>query len=76
MMPLMDEQLSNQSHDFTGPDFMARNRQIRLEYIEGTQELERIIRQMRSQDHSSEETARRVVNERNENECSKKVETE
>jgi RHS repeat-associated protein len=64
-LPRPGSRYDRDAFDFTDPDFVSRNRQIRLAYIEGTQDLERIIRQMRSQGQSSEEIARRVVSERN-----------
>jgi RHS repeat-associated protein len=64
-LPKQGSRYDNEIYDFTDPDFVSRNRQIRLDYVEGSKELEYAIENMRSQGRSSEDIARRVVLQRN-----------
>ena len=64
-LPKPGSRYDNEIYDFTDPDFVSRNRQIRLDYVEGSKELEYAIEHMRSQGRSSEDIARRVVLQRN-----------
>jgi hypothetical protein len=64
-LPKQGSRYDNELYDFTDVDFVSRNREIRLDYVSGTQELESAIDLMRSQGVSSENIARRVVLQRN-----------
>jgi hypothetical protein len=64
-LPKQGSRYDQEVYDFTDTDFAARNRQIRLDYLKGSKELESVIDFMSSQGRSSEEIARRVVIQRN-----------
>jgi len=51
--------------NFMDAEWVAKNRQIRIKYLEESKELKKIIATMRAQDKSAEEIARKVVAERN-----------
>ena len=64
-MPKEGSRYDHPLYDFTDAEFVARNRQIRLDYVDGSKQLEVAIDTMRAQGKSSEDIARRVVLQRN-----------
>lgn len=64
-LPKPGSRYASDMYDFSDPEFVARNRQIRIDYLNGSDNLESAIATMREQGASSEEIANRVVWQRN-----------
>jgi hypothetical protein len=64
-LPKPGSRYSDELYDFTSPEFVSRQREIRLDYLSGSDELENVISSMRGNGRSAEEIGTRVVMQRN-----------
>ncbi|WP_199610820.1 hypothetical protein [Flocculibacter collagenilyticus] len=64
-LPKPGRRYSSELYDFSDIEFVQRNRKIRLDYLLGSNVLEKAISKMRNEGASSEQIASRVVWQRN-----------